>query len=67
MNIECTRYHSLAGELDTLPEDLVVNCWTESGIVMGIRHKKYVIEGVQFHPESIASEQGDKIFGNFLS
>jgi anthranilate synthase/indole-3-glycerol phosphate synthase/phosphoribosylanthranilate isomerase len=67
MNIECTRYHSLAGELDTLPEALVVNCWTESGIVMGVRHKKYVIEGVQFHPESIASEQGDKIFGNFLS
>ena len=67
MNIECTRYHSLAGELDTLPEELIVNCWTESGIVMGVRHKKFVMEGVQFHPESIASEQGDKLFGNFLS
>jgi anthranilate synthase / indole-3-glycerol phosphate synthase / phosphoribosylanthranilate isomerase len=65
-DIECARYHSLAGDPDTLPSQLEVTSWTESGIVMGIRHKHFVMEGVQFHPESIASEQGNKIFANFL-
>jgi anthranilate synthase/indole-3-glycerol phosphate synthase/phosphoribosylanthranilate isomerase len=66
-DIECTRYHSLSGDPSTLPSSLEITCWTESGIVMGIRHKEYVIEGVQFHPESIASEQGNKLFANFLT
>ncbi|KAI8909539.1 indole-3-glycerol phosphate synthase-domain-containing protein [Gorgonomyces haynaldii] len=64
--IECTRYHSLAGFPETLPKDLEITCTTPSGIIMGVRHKKFVMEGVQFHPESIASEQGEKLFANFL-
>ncbi|KAJ3189900.1 bifunctional tryptophan synthase trp1 [Gaertneriomyces sp. JEL0708] len=64
--IECTRYHSLAGDPKTLPESLEITSWTESGVVMGVRHKEYVIEGVQYHPESIASEMGRVMFGNFL-
>ncbi|KAI8895220.1 indole-3-glycerol phosphate synthase-domain-containing protein [Globomyces pollinis-pini] len=66
-DIECTRYHSLSGDPKSLPSVLKVTAWTESGIIMGIRHEKYVMEGVQFHPESIASEQGDQMFANFLS
>ncbi|KAJ3324932.1 bifunctional tryptophan synthase trp1 [Boothiomyces sp. JEL0866] len=66
-NIECTRYHSLSGVPNTLPKELKVTSWTESGIIMGVRHKIYVMEGVQYHPESIASEEGEKMFANFLS
>jgi anthranilate synthase/indole-3-glycerol phosphate synthase/phosphoribosylanthranilate isomerase len=65
-DIECTRYHSLSGDPNTLPEVLEITAWTDTGVVMGIRHKEYVLEGVQFHPESIASEQGNKLFANFL-
>jgi anthranilate synthase/indole-3-glycerol phosphate synthase/phosphoribosylanthranilate isomerase len=65
-----TRYHSLAGTHSTLPECLEVSSWiTKEGggdIIMGVRHKKYVIEGVQFHPESILSEEGHVMFKNFL-
>ncbi|ORX86658.1 IGPS-domain-containing protein [Anaeromyces robustus] len=64
--IEVTRYHSLSGDPDTLPECLEITSWTDSRKVMGIRHKKYVIEGVQFHPESIASEYGKTLLANFL-
>ncbi|KAJ3045323.1 bifunctional tryptophan synthase trp1, partial [Rhizophlyctis rosea] len=56
--IECTRYHSLAGDPATLPDVLEVTSWTDSGCVMGVRHKEFVMEGVQYHPESIASEYG---------
>ncbi|RKO88944.1 indole-3-glycerol phosphate synthase-domain-containing protein [Blyttiomyces helicus] len=65
--IEATRYHSLAGDPATLPEVLEVTSWTESGIVMGVRHKKFVMEGVQYHPESISSEAGKQMFATFLS
>jgi anthranilate synthase/indole-3-glycerol phosphate synthase/phosphoribosylanthranilate isomerase len=61
-----TRYHSLAGDPKTLPNDLEVTSATDSGVVMGVRHKEYVIEGVQFHPESIASEFGYMMLKNFL-
>lgn len=61
------RYHSLAGDPKTLPDCLSITAWTESGIVMGVRHKQFVMEGVQFHPESISSEQGQKLFANFMS
>ncbi|ORX72719.1 IGPS-domain-containing protein [Linderina pennispora] len=61
-----TRYHSLAGDPATLPECLEVTSWTPNGIIMGVRHKKYAIEGVQYHPESILSENGLKMFANFL-
>ncbi|KAI8918135.1 indole-3-glycerol phosphate synthase-domain-containing protein [Entophlyctis helioformis] len=66
-NIECTRYHSLAGDPRTLPPVLKVTARTASGIIMGVRHKDLVVEGVQFHPESIASEFGRRIFANFLA
>ncbi|TPX36747.1 hypothetical protein SmJEL517_g01143 [Synchytrium microbalum] len=65
-HIECTRYHSLAGNPRTLPDCLIVTAYTDSGIIMGVRHKTFVMEGVQFHPESIASEYGRTIFRNFL-
>ncbi|KAJ3085643.1 bifunctional tryptophan synthase trp1 [Quaeritorhiza haematococci] len=66
-NVEVTRYHSLAGDPKTLPsESLEITSWTEDGIVMGVRHKKFVMEGVQFHPESIASEHGKRMIANFL-
>ncbi|KAI9479759.1 anthranilate synthase / indole-3-glycerol phosphate synthase [Coemansia sp. RSA 989] len=61
-----TRYHSLAGHPETLPDCLEVNSWTGSGVIMGVRHKEYTVEGVQYHPESILSENGHKMFANFL-
>ncbi|KAI8851051.1 indole-3-glycerol phosphate synthase-domain-containing protein [Chytridium lagenaria] len=64
--IEVTRYHSLAGDPSTLPDCLEITSWTDSGVVMGVRHKEFVMEGVQFHPESIASEEGMKMIANFL-
>ncbi|KAJ3288369.1 bifunctional tryptophan synthase trp1 [Borealophlyctis nickersoniae] len=64
--IETTRYHSLAGDPKTLPDVLEITSWTDSGVVMGIRHKEFVMEGIQYHPESIASEYGKVMFANFL-
>jgi anthranilate synthase component II len=61
-----TRYHSLAVRRDTLPDVLEVNAWTEDGEIMGLRHKTRPIHGVQFHPESIATEGGHDLLGNFL-
>ncbi len=61
-----TRYHSLAVEESSLPDVLEVSARTDDGEIMGIRHKEYDIEGVQFHPESIASEEGKKLLANFL-
>jgi anthranilate synthase component 2 len=63
---EAVRYHSLAIEKDTVPEGFVVTAWTDNGIIMGIRHKKLPIEGVQFHPESILTKPGKQILQNFL-
>jgi para-aminobenzoate synthetase component II len=64
---EATRYHSLAVEMDGLWEVLEVSAWTEDGEVMGIRHKAYMLEGVQFHPESILTKEGKHILNNFLT
>jgi len=61
-----TRYHSLVVERDTLPDCLEVTAWLEDGTIMGLRHKTLPIEGVQFHPESIASEHGHQLLKNFL-
>jgi len=62
-----TRYHSLVGERDTLPSCLTLTAETlEDGEIMGVRHRFYPIEGVQFHPESIITEDGKKILKNFL-
>ena len=60
------RYHSLAIERSTCPEDLVVTAWTDDGEIMGVRHKTLEIEGVQFHPESILTEHGHAMLKNFL-
>lgn len=62
-----TRYHSLAIERDTLPDCLEVSAWTEDGEIMGVRHKSLLVEGVQFHPESILSEHGHALLENFLT
>ena len=61
-----TRYHSLAVEESTLPEDFEISARSAEGEIMGIRHKEFVLEGVQFHPESIASEGGKQLLRNFL-
>src|ERR1035437_1369228 len=61
-----TRYHSLVGEKKTLPKDLIISSWTKEGEIMGVRHKRYPMEGVQFHPESILTEDGKKLIRNFL-
>ena len=63
---EATRYHSLAIERDTCPEDLEVTAWAEDGEIMGVRHRKLAVEGVQFHPESILTEHGHALLANFL-
>ncbi|GJN91687.1 hypothetical protein Rhopal_004710-T1 [Rhodotorula paludigena] len=62
-----TRYHSLAARINALPDDLVVTSRTEGGIIMGLRHKEFAMEAVQYHPESILSEEGKLMFANFLS
>jgi anthranilate synthase component II len=61
-----TRYHSLVIERDSLPECLELTAWTEEGEIMGVRHKTLPIWGVQFHPESILTENGRQILANFL-
>ena len=64
--VTCTRYHSLAIERETLPECLEVTAWTDDGEIMGVRHRTLAVEGVQFHPESVLSEQGHQLLRNFL-
>ena len=62
-----TRYHSLAIERASLPDCLEVTAWTEDGEIMGVRHREFAIQGVQFHPESILSEHGHALLKNFLT
>lgn len=72
-DLPVTRYHSLAGTHATIPECLEVSSWTtigpdeKKGVIMGVRHKEFVVEGVQFHPESILTESGRIMLKNFLS
>ena len=61
-----TRYHSLLVERKSLPKVLEISAWTKAGEIMGLRHRKFKIEGVQFHPESILTEEGKKLLSNFL-
>ena len=63
---EATRYHSLIIKRETLPDSLDVSAWTKDGEIMGVRHREYVIEGVQFHPESILTTVGKDLLRNFL-
>ena len=63
---EAVRYHSLAIRPDSVPKDLVVTARTENGIIMGVRHRRLKVEGVQFHPESIMTEPGKALLANFL-
>ncbi len=63
---EATRYHSLVIEPESLPECLVVTSRTEDGTIMGVRHREYPVEGVQFHPESIMTRSGHELLKNFL-
>jgi anthranilate synthase/aminodeoxychorismate synthase-like glutamine amidotransferase len=63
---EVGRYHSLCAEEETLPEDLQITAQTERGEIMGVRHKTLQIEGVQFHPESVLTPEGDELMANFM-
>jgi anthranilate synthase component II len=62
-----TRYHSLIVAQDTLPDVLIPTAWTEDGLIMAMHHRDLPIHGVQFHPESLASEHGHRILANFLA
>lgn len=66
-DFEATRYHSLVIERETMPKDLEVTATTADGTVMGVMHKSHPVHGVQFHPESIASENGHALLQNFLT
>jgi anthranilate synthase/aminodeoxychorismate synthase-like glutamine amidotransferase len=61
-----TRYHSLVILPHTVPADLEVTAWAEDGEIMGVRHRRWPVEGVQFHPESILTVEGKRLLGNFL-
>jgi anthranilate synthase/aminodeoxychorismate synthase-like glutamine amidotransferase len=63
---QATRYHSLVIRPGTLPDDLEVVAWTEEGEIMGVRHKRFALEGVQFHPESFLTLEGKRLLENFL-
>jgi para-aminobenzoate synthetase component 2 len=64
--IRATRYHSLAIENPNFPNDLTITATTESGVIMGVKHKTAPIEGVQFHPESVLTEGGHRLLANWL-
>ena len=63
---QATRYHSLVVDKKSLPDILKITAWTEDQVIMGLRHREYPLEGIQFHPESILTGQGKKILLNFL-
>lgn len=63
---EATRYHSLVIKKETLPGCLEITAWTDIGEIMGVRHKEFIVEGVQFHPESILTKVGKDLLRNFL-
>ncbi|MCQ4083236.1 aminodeoxychorismate/anthranilate synthase component II [Streptomyces sp. RB6PN25] len=62
-----TRYHSLAVERDTVPDELAITAWTETGVIMALRHRELPVEGVQFHPESVLTEWGHRMLANWLA
>ena len=64
---DATRYHSLIVEKDSVPECLEISAWTQEGEIMGLRHREYKVEGVQFHPESILTDWGRDLTENFIN
>jgi anthranilate synthase/aminodeoxychorismate synthase-like glutamine amidotransferase len=64
---EATRYHSLIVDRDSLPSSLEISAETSDGVIMGMRHKEYPVEGIQFHPESILTSEGKKLIKNWLA
>ncbi len=64
---EATRYHSLVIKRETLPACLEISAWTSEGVIMGVRHRDFIVEGVQFHPESILTTVGKDLLRNFLN
>jgi len=66
-NFRATRYHSLMVERKSLPRELEISAETEDGTIMGLRHRKFRVEGVQFHPESVLTETGFRLLENFLA
>jgi anthranilate synthase/aminodeoxychorismate synthase-like glutamine amidotransferase len=64
---EATRYHSLVIRRETLPDCLELSAETDDGVIMGVRHRELLVEGVQFHPESILTREGKQLLANFLS
>ncbi len=64
---QATRYHSLIVQRETLPAALEVTAWTDDGLIMGLRHRDYPVQGVQFHPESILTDSGKALLRNFLT
>jgi anthranilate synthase component II len=65
--LDAGRYHSLAIARDTLPDVLEVTAWSADGLVMGVRHREYPVEGIQFHPESILTEDGARMLSTWLA
>ena len=65
--LEAIRYHSLAVVPETVPSELDLTAWSDTGVIMGLRHKTLPIEGIQFHPESIMTENGKDLLSNFLT
>jgi anthranilate synthase component 2 len=65
-DFQATRYHSLVVRREDLPDELDVTAWTNSGLIMGLQHRRYPVYGVQFHPESILTEHGKDLLRNFL-
>jgi anthranilate synthase/aminodeoxychorismate synthase-like glutamine amidotransferase len=65
--LQATRYHSLIIERDSLPESLSITAETDDGVIMGVRHKEWPLEGVQFHPESVLTPEGKNMLANFLA
>lgn len=64
--LNVTRYHSLVVEESSLPKDFIITAKTEDNVIMGIKHKKYLIEGIQFHPEALLTEYGLEMLNNFF-
>ena len=64
--LSAIRYHSLVVKRDTLPDCLEITAWTDDGTIMGLRHKEYPVEGIQFHPESFMTQSGKELLKNFL-